>query len=664
MAFNARVVRVLISSPGDTGRQRDAIEAALHAWNSSRAEQVQCLLLPTRWESHVPMLGTSPQDLINKDLVDRCDIVVAIFDTRLGTPTGVALSGTAEEIERANRARKPVHVYFSRDALPRDVDTQQLDGLRRFEDGLRPLGLLGYFETQEQLAAKVLEAVEHDLPRLEPIMTTREFWLSRDDATPSMEWDMSSASDMVFLGISNTSLAAYIHEVISNAQGTLPWRQIDVYFAEESVGRIWEGSGFIDIRTESMLGIWHVLREATSRIAPGRLTVMLPDLERVTFRIGSGENYFNGSLFRYPSDAFMPEDVYSNIYVVFSMPTPPSDAKKSATIRLSSNTGDLVTARYHESFTKAYESVLTASPVLLTRSPRDIWDDSAGAWYNFEAHAQSPGSRGSIYLKSMAELASFAKLPFDASVVDIGAGTGQASSILADAIPSGKLTMLDSSPEMVRIAKRVLQSRTNVQHVIGDVERGLNACTPPEGFGAAVVHFSLQWIVGDGYSLNKFAGDLNRSLAPGGQVILAIHNTALTDDSFAYYAKENDPLRNALAEAARVRGYCVIEDGATSVFSEQEVRTAFRSACFKYGGRKVFSLARTMKDRLLMWRTPAILRCIVSDRLTEPQIAELLDAVSVEVIGDRTPDTQVLLLKFKKPPTGAPATSDTREGTA
>ena len=41
MGFDAHVLKVLIASPGDTGRERDAIENALHGWNNARAEREQ-----------------------------------------------------------------------------------------------------------------------------------------------------------------------------------------------------------------------------------------------------------------------------------------------------------------------------------------------------------------------------------------------------------------------------------------------------------------------------------------------------------------------------------------------------------------------------------------------------------------------------------------------
>lgn len=75
------------------------------------------------WERQaVPEVGGRPQALINSQAVDRADVVVAFFDSRLGSHTGVDVSGTAEEIHRATDLGKPVHVYFSNERLPRDTD--------------------------------------------------------------------------------------------------------------------------------------------------------------------------------------------------------------------------------------------------------------------------------------------------------------------------------------------------------------------------------------------------------------------------------------------------------------------------------------------------------------------------------------------------------------
>lgn len=54
MGFDAHVLKVLIAPPGDTGRERHAIETALHGSNSSRAERRRSMSGPSRMRCAVP----------------------------------------------------------------------------------------------------------------------------------------------------------------------------------------------------------------------------------------------------------------------------------------------------------------------------------------------------------------------------------------------------------------------------------------------------------------------------------------------------------------------------------------------------------------------------------------------------------------------------------
>jgi hypothetical protein len=167
MTFPATVVRVLIASPGDASVERDSVERAVHDWNAARASAANVVLLPVRWETHsIPVLGAGDaQAVINSQLVDQADVVIAFFDSRLGSVTPRGLSGTAEEIERAAAAGKPTHVWFSNEPLDRDVDVEQLVGLRTFQHEMRSRGLLGEYADPADLAFKVRQALEKDAQR-------------------------------------------------------------------------------------------------------------------------------------------------------------------------------------------------------------------------------------------------------------------------------------------------------------------------------------------------------------------------------------------------------------------------------------------------------------------------------------------------------------------
>lgn len=164
MSYTATVLRVMIASPSDVPEARDAVERAIHGWNDANARSKAVILQPWRWEtSAVPVMGGHPQKLINAQGVDDSDIVFALFGGRLGSATPDAVSGTAEEIDRALELGRPVHVYFSTAALPHDIDTAQLEALRAFKKAMRERGLLGEFSTPDQLNHEVWKAIEYDI---------------------------------------------------------------------------------------------------------------------------------------------------------------------------------------------------------------------------------------------------------------------------------------------------------------------------------------------------------------------------------------------------------------------------------------------------------------------------------------------------------------------
>lgn len=168
MAFHATVLKVLIASPGDTIDFRNAAERALHAWNGSRAETSGFVLLPLRWETDAvsTLDGTDGQSVINTQLVDQSDIVIALFHIRLGRATPRAVSGTVEELTRAMNSGKRVHLYFSNSDLPRDFDSTEYDQLKLFKKDAEKLGLYGSFDNPHHLEDQIKGAIELDLREL------------------------------------------------------------------------------------------------------------------------------------------------------------------------------------------------------------------------------------------------------------------------------------------------------------------------------------------------------------------------------------------------------------------------------------------------------------------------------------------------------------------
>lgn len=158
MPYEATVFRALIASPGDVKAEREAIQEATHTWNSLHSKDFRAVLLPVMWETHsAPLMGERPKAIINKQLVKTCDILIGVFWSRIGTNTGVAQSGTVEEIEEFRRSGKPVMLYFS--SAPIDLDQleqSQYNALSEFKEKCYKNGLVGHYETVDELRESLI----------------------------------------------------------------------------------------------------------------------------------------------------------------------------------------------------------------------------------------------------------------------------------------------------------------------------------------------------------------------------------------------------------------------------------------------------------------------------------------------------------------------------
>jgi hypothetical protein len=163
----AAILRVLIASPSDVAEQREVLTNVIHDWNATHSGAEGIVLMPVRWETHAhPATGDHPQGLINKQIVDGCDILIAAFWSRLGTATPVAPSGTAEEIERLRSKGKKVLLYFSTAPLPQSHDPEQWQKLKEYQRTLQHDSLYWNFSTSEELyrlASRHLASVIHEI---------------------------------------------------------------------------------------------------------------------------------------------------------------------------------------------------------------------------------------------------------------------------------------------------------------------------------------------------------------------------------------------------------------------------------------------------------------------------------------------------------------------
>lgn len=149
------LVHVFVAGPEDCRREKAAIVEAILRLNHPRPVDVPIGRLPVIDHLHSrPQIGGRAQRLLDKQLLDHCDILVAVFRARMGTRTGRAESGTASEIRRLAREGKEVLVYFAEH--PRVTDRRQFARLARFKEVMRARGLVKEYASVPDLVSQVL----------------------------------------------------------------------------------------------------------------------------------------------------------------------------------------------------------------------------------------------------------------------------------------------------------------------------------------------------------------------------------------------------------------------------------------------------------------------------------------------------------------------------
>ncbi len=153
MSFQSTTYMVLIASPSDMPDERQVATDVINEWNALNASTECSVLIPVRWETHAtPASGARPQDVINRQLVSECDILLGLFWTRLGTNTGVADSGTVEEIDQFVSSNRPAMIYFSHRLIdPSKIDHEQQARLRQFHRETYAKALTGSFSSLDEL---------------------------------------------------------------------------------------------------------------------------------------------------------------------------------------------------------------------------------------------------------------------------------------------------------------------------------------------------------------------------------------------------------------------------------------------------------------------------------------------------------------------------------
>lgn len=148
-----KLVRITLCAPGDVQKEIAIVEHEIAEWNRLHWDATSCGIKSRHWKTDaVPDMSDRPQGVINSQLIDDADAIVAVFWSRFGTPTGAANSGTEEEVRRSMQSKKRVFLYFSElEPLPPDASDAQVESVGRFRDEMKSKGLAFSFRNRAQL---------------------------------------------------------------------------------------------------------------------------------------------------------------------------------------------------------------------------------------------------------------------------------------------------------------------------------------------------------------------------------------------------------------------------------------------------------------------------------------------------------------------------------
>lgn len=137
------VIRLFVAAPSDIEEERKVIAEIIDEWNIHHGTSRGVVVDVLGWKTHShPSVGDRPQAIINRQVLDSSDIVVGIFWSRFGTPTGKAGSGTEEEIKRSISSGKKVMLYFSDKPIPPScVQSDQYQKILAFKSEFEQQGL-------------------------------------------------------------------------------------------------------------------------------------------------------------------------------------------------------------------------------------------------------------------------------------------------------------------------------------------------------------------------------------------------------------------------------------------------------------------------------------------------------------------------------------------
>ncbi len=461
------------------------------------------------------------------------------------------------------------------------------------------------------------------------------WFVERDAALPDMQRVWKTKAYLGFVGLSHRSLPVYFANELSSNR-SLPWQSIDIFFASTKVGTMYEGAEFESNMRHSRQLIAEELTTPGSKAQLSNLTqIRFQQMDTV------GAEY-TGSI--YGPSRENPE----TFYVVLSSPVPRGETKKALTFRVDRDGTETWNSAHRavlEHYEGGFDRIQKHSTSLGTFRP-SIWDQSAADWSIFCLNSQ-------LMSEEMSGLIAFAGPLIGKNVLDLGCGSGEMSKQLLRAGVS-RLTALDQSAQMLRLARQQLGDASNVHYALCSVPaRGREDLDfAGQKFDLIVLHQVLPTIAANKTSLTALARWCLSYLTPGGTVVLAAHDSIVELERSTWV----DPFRTQLNFLFNAHLHTTEKFRRPEPkLRKKDIHDAFADAGFLLDKFDRQAICNTMSDRSRMWSVPAILDSFVDINLVGLDTARGLSRQAAEAVqSQETKDRIVGYWLFVAPYCGPP----------
>ncbi len=397
---------------------------------------------------------------------------------------------------------------------------------------------------------------------------------------------LTNSKNVNFVGISHSSLSGYLKDAINLGKG-FRWEKLNVFFARLEDGILWEGNNYHDQILSSIKSISSVL---TSFV---HLESVRADFT-INYFLMSHHSTFGGSSLD-----------YNCFFVTHYLPGENSDTKKEYTIFIDKKNPKPEVAQLTDWYEEAYRRIRNRSSLICRYIPH-MWDISVEEWDSFVSECDA-------YQKNMDLTIDKCDVRDGDRILEVGCGTGLLAQKLIESGKRIQLTIVDRSPQMIKFCEKNLDSRIkkiplDITDSRSDTLFFLGAYG---GFDKIISHLTFPIPEESQEKFELLLKIISNLLHPSGKFVLSILNTSVHIESDTYNVN-GDFFREGIYEQLDVLGLSHVSKHLhRKVFTNQEIEELAKQYNMIKTDEVNSSYSFSMKERISMWKVPAVLNTIL-----------------------------------------------------